>query len=205
MSSHFQMCVCAQSCLTGCDPMDCSPPGSLCPWNSPGKNTGVGCHFLLQGIFPIQGSNLCFLHLLHWQADFLWLCLLGSLHFQIGENKTVFIENFLIPVFHLGNPVHVSTWWLSSNSCKVRKIQHMNQVSSRAFSTFGWSRKRHGFWEDLTSPLLHSTIYIIPFRHPDIKIVYLLREKIILWIYRQDHVTWQLGSGHLTSDPRQVA
>ena len=34
----------------------------LCPWNSLGKNTGVGCHFLLQGIFPIQGSNLGLLH-----------------------------------------------------------------------------------------------------------------------------------------------
>ena len=30
----------------------------LCPWDSPGKNTGVGCHFLLQGSFPTQGSNL---------------------------------------------------------------------------------------------------------------------------------------------------
>ena len=29
----------------------------LCPWDSPGTNTGVGCHFLLQGIFPTQGSN----------------------------------------------------------------------------------------------------------------------------------------------------
>ena len=29
----------------------------LCPWDSPGKNTGVGCHFLLQGIFPTQGSD----------------------------------------------------------------------------------------------------------------------------------------------------
>ena len=36
-----------QSCLTVCDPIDGSPPGSL-PWDSPGKNTGVGCHFLLQ-------------------------------------------------------------------------------------------------------------------------------------------------------------
>ena len=36
-----------QSCLTLCDPIDGSPPGS-CPWDSPGKNTGVGCHFLLQ-------------------------------------------------------------------------------------------------------------------------------------------------------------
>ena len=34
----------------------------LCLWNSPGKNTGVGCHSLLQGIFPTQGSNLGLLH-----------------------------------------------------------------------------------------------------------------------------------------------
>ena len=34
----------------------------LCPWDSPGKNTGVGCHFLLQGIFPTQGLNLGLLH-----------------------------------------------------------------------------------------------------------------------------------------------
>ena len=34
------------------------PHGLLCPWDSPAKNTGVGCHSLLQGIFPIQGSNL---------------------------------------------------------------------------------------------------------------------------------------------------
>ena len=63
------MCLAIQSCLTLCNPTDCSPPGSLCPWDFPGKNTGVGCHFLLQGIFPIQGSNP---HLLRWQADFLF-------------------------------------------------------------------------------------------------------------------------------------
>ena len=34
----------------------------LCPWDFPGKNTGVGCHSLLQGIFPTQGSNLGLLH-----------------------------------------------------------------------------------------------------------------------------------------------
>jgi len=37
-----------QSCPTLCDPIDGSPPGSPCPWDSPGKNTGVGCHFLLR-------------------------------------------------------------------------------------------------------------------------------------------------------------
>ena len=40
----------------------------LCPWNSPGKSTGVGCHFFLQGIFPTQGSSPRLLCLLHWQA-----------------------------------------------------------------------------------------------------------------------------------------
>ena len=37
-----------QSCPTLCDPIDSSPLDSLCPWDSPGKNTGAGCHFLLQ-------------------------------------------------------------------------------------------------------------------------------------------------------------
>ena len=40
----------------------------LCPWNFPGKNSGVGCHSLFQEIFLTQGSNLCLVHLLHWQA-----------------------------------------------------------------------------------------------------------------------------------------
>ena len=44
------------------------PPGSSCLWGSPGKNTGVVCHALLQGIFPTQGWNLFLLSLLHWQA-----------------------------------------------------------------------------------------------------------------------------------------
>ena len=56
--SFLSACIRAkslQSCPTLCVPMDCSPPGS---WDSLGKNTGVGCHALLQGIFLTQGSNL---------------------------------------------------------------------------------------------------------------------------------------------------
>ena len=41
---------------------------AFCLWDSPGKNTGVGCHFLLQGIFPTQGLKLHLLWLLHWEA-----------------------------------------------------------------------------------------------------------------------------------------
>ena len=58
------------------NPMACSPPG---------KNTKVGCHFLLQGIFPTQGSNS---RLLHWQADSLPLSHLGSpFAYYLRSNK----------------------------------------------------------------------------------------------------------------------
>ena len=51
------LCLVTQSCPTLCDPMICNTPGSSVYGDSPGKNTGVGCHALFQGIFPTQGSN----------------------------------------------------------------------------------------------------------------------------------------------------
>ena len=68
------LCSVAQSCPTR-DIMDCRPPGSSVHGDFPGKKTGVGCHFLLYGIFWTQRSNL---HLLHWQMDSLPLSHLGS-------------------------------------------------------------------------------------------------------------------------------
>ena len=53
-SSEESESVSAQLCLTLCDPMDCSTR-LLHPCNFPGKNTGVGCHFLLQGNLPNPG------------------------------------------------------------------------------------------------------------------------------------------------------
>ena len=61
-----------------CSPMDWSPPRLLCAWDSPGKNTRVGCHALLQGIFLIQGWNPHLLGLLHWQAGSLPLAPPGN-------------------------------------------------------------------------------------------------------------------------------
>ncbi|CAI9160615.1 unnamed protein product [Rangifer tarandus platyrhynchus] len=62
------MCLVTEPCLTVCNPTDCSPPGSSVHGDSPGKNTGVGCHALLQ----TQGSNLCPMQwkhtLSHWTA-----------------------------------------------------------------------------------------------------------------------------------------
>ena len=60
-----------QLCPVRCDPMDCS--SLLCPWDSLGKNTGVGCHALLRGIFPTQELNPCLLLLLEWQVGSLAL------------------------------------------------------------------------------------------------------------------------------------
>ena len=58
-------CLVAKSRLTLCDPMNCSLAGSSVHGDSPGKNTGVGCHALLQGIFPTQGLNPGLLHCRH--------------------------------------------------------------------------------------------------------------------------------------------
>ena len=63
------------------------PSRLLCPQNFPGKNTGVGCYFLLPGIFPNQGWNPWLLHLLHWQVDSLPLCPLRSHFFTHGVIK----------------------------------------------------------------------------------------------------------------------
>ena len=68
MLSHVQLC----------NPMDCSPPRLPCPWNFPGKNIGMGCHFLLQEIFPTQGSNLRLLPLASLTGRFFTTVLPGK-------------------------------------------------------------------------------------------------------------------------------
>ena len=69
ISPHSPVCLLScfsrvRLCVT---PWTVAPPGSSVHRDSPGKNPGVGCHSLLQGIFPTQGSNLGLLGLLHWQ------------------------------------------------------------------------------------------------------------------------------------------
>ena len=80
------LCTCPVVSL--CHPMDCSPAGSsvygsiLARWCW--QLTGVNCHFLLQGILLLQGSNLCLLGLLHWQANSLPLSHLGWLFYKFN-------------------------------------------------------------------------------------------------------------------------
>ena len=97
-------CVCVldtQSCPTLCDPMDLQPTRLLCPRDSPGKNTGVGCHVLLQGVFLTQGSSPSLLHygwilyhLSHREA--LWqFFITGGIMYTL----LFFCRIFIIPAF----------------------------------------------------------------------------------------------------------
>ena len=79
-NSIYVLCLVIQSCVTLCNPMDCSLPGSSVHGDFPGKNTGMGCHALLQGISPTQGSNPGLLqckwilyHLSHHESPFLYI------------------------------------------------------------------------------------------------------------------------------------
>ena len=76
-----------QSCLTLCSPMDCSLPSNSVHGDSPGKNTRVGCHAVLQGIFLIQRSNPGFPHC----GQILYL--LG--HCTIARKKKTLLSNLM--------------------------------------------------------------------------------------------------------------
>ena len=86
-----------QSCPTVCDPMDCSPR-LLCPWDSPSENTGVGCHALLQGIFPTQGSNLRLLSLQHCRQIFTTEPPAKPIHLETVTTCHVVLEKALVSV-----------------------------------------------------------------------------------------------------------
>ena len=77
-------CLFAKSCPTLLQPQGLQPTRFLCPWDFPGKNTGVVCHFLLQGIFPTQGSNQGLLHCRHIVYQ---LSYQGSCQFSIMDRK----------------------------------------------------------------------------------------------------------------------
>ena len=83
-------CLVAKSCLTFWQPQGLYPARLLCPWDFPSKTTRVGCYFLLQGIFPTQGSNSCLLHLLHYrQFLYFWATRSTRSHIRAQSLKTV--------------------------------------------------------------------------------------------------------------------
>ena len=85
------MCVLSCSVMSySLQPHGLYPARLLCPWDFPGKNTGMGCQFLLQGIFLTQGPNPHLLCLLHWKVDSLLLSYPG-----IPKGTTIFINSVI--------------------------------------------------------------------------------------------------------------
>ena len=108
--------------------MDCSPPGSSVHEDSPGKNTGAGCHTLLQGIFPSQGSNPGLLHcrqilyLLNYQGSpYIYTCpLFFGFPSHLGHHRALTrvpcaIQKVLISSVHLLSRVLIfATPWTAA-------------------------------------------------------------------------------------------
>ena len=103
-----------QQSLTLCDPVDCSPPGSSVHGHSPGRNTGVGCHALHQGIFLTQGSNSCLFCLLHWQV--------GSLPLSHPGNPSLWQDQESNPSLTKSHALSVIQFYLSNGQPKLRRL-----------------------------------------------------------------------------------
>ena len=84
------VCVSCSVVSGSLQPHGLRPTRLLCPWNSPGKNTGVGCHFLLQGTFPTQRSNP---GLLHYRWILYCLSHQGSTVLSIGHKKSLSMKS----------------------------------------------------------------------------------------------------------------
>ena len=87
------------------------------PWDFPGKNTGAGCHFLLQGFFPTQGSNLCLLHCR--QILYLWatggilrvcVCVCVCVRVHACVSLSILLEGFFFSFTRLEITANVLEW-----------------------------------------------------------------------------------------------
>ena len=88
----------------------------LCPWDSPGKDTGVGCHALFQGIVSTQGSNPCLSCLLHWPKGSLPLAPPGKSNWDILILKMYFL-------FIWNSNINEYPVWLSVKSHNITYLK----------------------------------------------------------------------------------
>ena len=136
-----------------------TPPGSSVRWDSPGKNKGMGCHALLQGIFLTPGSNLHLLCLWHWQAGSLPLAPTGkpyipdwrlsvSVKLEVHCRRKIFQKmsgqwGHCSGPFRLGNYLHLQGGW--SHLKSIEKQWHI------LHSLWGWAHAcdiaNTGVWE----------------------------------------------------------
>ena len=120
------------------------PTRLLYPQDSPGKNTGVGCHALLQGTFPTQGSNMRLLGLLYWQAGSLPYCRVERVCTPIIKlkNKQTKKTDIGIPWQSTGSDTELS-WLMVSIWCQVvgeLKIPEVARCSQTNRQSEKWAK-----------------------------------------------------------------
>ena len=132
----------------------------LCPQDSPGKNTGVGCHVILQGIFPTQGLNLQLLCFLHWLAGSLPLVPTGNAPNKVSNTHLREHSQFSLPLWAVQHhssfvsclfPCHFT--WLTAHPCNHPSGVSLNFPSlEKAFLIL-----RNCSHSSLTFPPFHCT------------------------------------------------
>ena len=119
-----------------CEPMDCSLPDPSAHGDSPGMNTGMGCHAILQGIFPTQGSNPS---LLHYRQSLYQLSYQGTPIFATPMDYTV-----------LGILQPVLLEWVacpfSSGSSQPRNQTGVSCIASGFFTSWATREARSEDW-----------------------------------------------------------
>ena len=98
--------------MSDVQPYGLQPATLLCSWDSPGKNTGVGCHALLQGIFQAQGLKLYLSFLLHWQTGSLLLVTPGkpTLHLCLYMNRNLKFNMCETELLRLSSQIILFHW-----------------------------------------------------------------------------------------------
>ena len=145
------VCVCVFSHSDMSDsfqPHGLQPTRLLCPWDSPGKNIGVGCHSLLQGLFLTQGSNP---HLLHGQAGFFttsatWKAL------QAVRGKSKILSESLGPLFSTQNNLHAREIVIHLALANFAPLQRIQDQYTKPEFTYTSNKKK----------IYKRTLFVIP-------------------------------------------
>ena len=156
--------VCSQSCLSLYDPLD----GVFCPWDFSGKNTGVGCHFLLQGIFlgpETEPASLVFPALLvdSWPAEPLESVEGGSqIHPYLNLNSILFLLNHSLSslVLYRGNgPSKISRSWNRMTGL-IKKPTHQEHGKKKEDRCAQWREEKTGVPDDSHIANTPQTVFL---------------------------------------------